>query len=1189
MTHSFFDPIKTPLQNGINLIEASAGTGKTYAIAMLVVRFVVEQGVDIKKLLVVTYTKAATEELKERIRARLSDAQAVLLGATEQIDPLMLAWFDSLSLDQALIKSRLELALLDIDQAGIFTIHGFCQRVLHEHALESGELFDSELTGEVATIKQACADDFWRLNVYPRPNWEAALLTEHFANPDALLASVSGINPQTRVFPDTLSLEQLLIAFRAHCTEALHQLPTLSRQLRSFIADGTFKGSFSDTFEAKCQQLSVWLALLQMHTDTALPDECALLPDFEFLTLRAVKEGLNGNKFRATKTQTGEQRKQDYLNQADLDFSAFDTLAIAYQQIGLAFRRALLDYLARHLDQQMQFLNVLSFDDLINRLAEALSSGNADFLKTELQQKFLVALIDEFQDTDQQQWYIFSQLFAHDSHSLYLIGDPKQAIYKFRGADIYSYFEAQQQAKHHYTLGYNWRSHPCLVNATNRLFARAQPFLFEQLNFTPVQPGLSEQDGYLAFEDQKLAPLQLWQLAESDAANGYWTRGKAATEIRLATVNEILRLLKEPYQLHSKIEPRALQPRDIAILVRTNQQARDFQQCLREAGIPAVLNSTESVFSSPEALDLYRLLQAIANPGDLNLLKQALTLRWFALNGQQLYQTFNDETMLDSWIFRFQEYHQSWQNKGFMAMMKQLISAEKIAVQLSKSRLAERQLTNLQHLLELVQLAILNEHLGIHKALDWLRSSIIKAQQHKNSAEEQQLRLESDEDSVKIVTLHRSKGLEYPIVFCPTLWQRGDFIESERHVLHFHQEAQMLADIGSPDFERHRAQALEEELAEDLRIFYVAVTRAKYRCYLAWADVRTKDKPNASAMAYLFEFSEADFAQQQQSLQALATEQPDAFTYEQLARNQAITDQLQNLETTETLSARQRKRNLYTSWQMSSYTALSALSLADAPELPEDKVNESIDMEVLEDLMEATEDLPSDALPRGIKTGNVIHTLLEKLEFTQCSDPGKIAPVLENTCRKFGLNLNDPYLITQLLSRIVETPLSADDPQFRLQNIDPSHSLKEMPFYLSMQALDAAQINQILEECPAFKPLTAKQMRGYLTGFIDLVCQYNDRYYVIDYKTNSLPDYRPESLTHAMREHNYGLQYWLYSVVLHRYLEQRLPGYRYAKHFGGVRYLFVRGMQPEQLGFGIYEDFPQFETLQRLTALFGGE
>jgi len=1178
-----FDPVHTELLKGVNLIEASAGTGKTYAIAMLVLRFVVEQGIPIEKLLVVTFTKAATEELKDRVRSRLAEARRALDSLdrqaqgrhTENINDNIVDWLAKLDIEPELVRQRLQMALLDIDQAGIFTIHGFCQRVLREHALESGQLFDAELTGDLAAIKQACADDFWRKQIYRRSAWEVEVLTADFKTPDALLASVAAFPDnglETKVYPVCESLDAALKELQRLAGLAKDQLDNCTNALRNCFADEKFKTGYTDTFDYRHDSLSAWLH----GTTTHIPDAEA----FALLTENGLMDALHGNKFRTNKTQSGAQRKAEYLAELAIDTAAFDALASAFTQIALVLRKTLLDSLREELDKRLQQLNVLSFDDLISRLAEALQSEKGALLTAELQQRFEVALIDEFQDTDDSQWFIFSSLFAATSQYLYLIGDPKQAIYKFRGADIYSYLDAQKQAEHQFTLGLNWRSHPQLVDAVNALFQRDRAFFLEGLEFINVKPALSADNGELRHEGQAVAPMVLWQLPESGSKTGYWTAGKAAEEIRVAVVNEVVDLLTGDFILQPA--NRALLPKDIAILVRTNTQARDYQAALRLAGVPSVLNSTESVFASQEAADLYSLLQAVAHPGDSGLLKQALTLDWFDLDGQTLHRLINNEIELDAWMSRFLGYFQDWQQTGLMAMMLHLLTQEKIRAGVSKTLMAERQLTNLHHLIELVQQAAVDEHLGINKTLDWLRSAIAKA----SSAEDQQLRLESDDDAVKIVTMHRSKGLEYSIVFCPYLWQRSDRLNSERLLIRCHENGRTIVDLGSGDFERHREMALNEELAEDLRVFYVAVTRAKYRCYIAWGDVRSQDTANDSSMAWLLEFAAADFSKQQARLQAFQNQSGQAFAYRLLDVPGELNGSYQKTLAHTQMQAKKRKRSLYTRWQMSSYTALSALSMHDAPELPEDKAGEQTLIAKPEPGSAALE------LPKGAHTGNVVHDLLENHAFIDLAQRKDIATQRDKACQRYGLKLERPELLDELLQAVVATPLSETNVDFCLMNLAENQCLKEMPFYLSMQTMDAAQINHILRDTPAFQSLTAKQMCGYLTGFIDLICAIPDsgtrRYYVMDYKTNGLQDYSPDSLTHAMREHNYGLQYWIYTVVLHRYLQTRLPDYDYETHFGGVRYLFVRGMQPDQPMSGVYQDRPDLERVEALAALFGG-
>ncbi|MFZ2170350.1 MAG: UvrD-helicase domain-containing protein, partial [Methylococcaceae bacterium] len=407
-----FDPVQTELLKGVNLIEASAGTGKTYAIAMLVLRFVVELGIAIDKVLVVTFTKAATEELKDRVRSRLAEAKRALDGHTENMDSTVIDWLDNLGMEPKLIKQRLAMALLNIDQAGIFTIHGFCQRVLREHALESGQLFDAELTDDLELIKQACADDFWRRQIYNRSVREAAVLTASYKTPDQLLASVDFIAGHVSIFPAVENLDAALKELQRLTGLAETEIEQCAKSLMEHFADQKFKSSYTDDFELHYCALKNWL---QGHT-TQIPDTEA----FALLTEIGIKDALNGTKFKTNKIHTSEQRKAGYLAELKINTAAFDALAKAFEKVTLIFRRALLETLRIELDKRLQQLNVMSFDNLITRLAEALQGENGILLISELRQRFEVALIDEFQDTDDSQWFIFSSVFAAPSQYLYL-------------------------------------------------------------------------------------------------------------------------------------------------------------------------------------------------------------------------------------------------------------------------------------------------------------------------------------------------------------------------------------------------------------------------------------------------------------------------------------------------------------------------------------------------------------------------------------------------------------------------------------------------------------------------------------------------------------------------------------------------------------------------------------------------
>jgi exodeoxyribonuclease V beta subunit len=455
--------------------------------------------------------------------------------------------------------------------------------------------------------------------------------------------------------------------------------------------------------------------------------------------------------------------------------------------------------------------------------------------------------------------------------------------------------------------------------------------------------------------------------------------------------------------------------------------------------------------------------------------------------------------------------------------------------------------------------------------------------------EDTELRLESDEEAVRIVTMHSAKGLEYPVVFCPFLWQRGNFLKQQKEFVTCHDEDRALVlDLGSPDFARRKEQALAEELAEELRLAYVALTRAKYRCYTLWADVKgNKDvtDANSPALAWLLSLEQGkEFASQIQTLQAQAAD--GSVAYELLvadsaeptvtATGKAGVDELVSLSFT--------GRNLHTDWLLHSYSSLSTPSPAhpfDNQSRWPDVSNETSETGLLPDL------------PKGAALGNVVHALLENVPFAALATGSGYENLLQQQCAWFGVEVSPGRLAT-LLQKVVQTPLPLADSSapFSLAALNPSEIIREMPFYFQLQAGSTEQINSILAGSPTVTPVTPRALQGYLTGFVDLICRYQGKFYIMDYKSNwlgnHLPDYGPEGLEQAMRDHNYGLQYWLYTLVLHRYLQNNGEQYDYAAHFGGVMYLFVRGMEPTLPGSGVYFDLPDRATLERLDHCLGG-
>ncbi|PID45092.1 MAG: exodeoxyribonuclease V subunit beta [Proteobacteria bacterium] len=1193
-----FDAFHSKIEAGVNLIEASAGTGKTFSIAMLVLRFIVEHKLPIEKILVVTFTKSATQELRTRIRLRLQDLKRFIVDpdhpANAQQDPAFIQWASQLDNPKQVVE-RVAAALASIDQAAIFTIHSFCQRMLRQYALESGQLFDAELSADIEHLKTALAEDYWRQQLYQADALKTSICTAKYQSPAALLNSIRELKQGMAIYPTDLALDDTLASIHRQI-EALRDFDQSTLQpLAQAIEDNDapFKATFVEAFAEARQAVAAWLAD---------PVSAAPVSSLRLFSFNALMTGaLNGHKFRKTKQLSGEARKSEYL--ADLGIQetvALDGLLESLGQVAMAFRLGLLDYLASHLQHRQSVEKVLSFDDLIVRLSQVLAAEGGELLRAALQRQFAVALIDEFQDTDQQQWHIFSEVYHTDTHYLYLIGDPKQAIYKFRGADIYSYLAAKRTARQAYTLETNYRSHPNLVRAVNQLFSGVEnPFKIAEIPYYEVKAGRSG-DG-LWLNQQSAHAMVLWSLqANEHHKEGYWTSGVARQAVRVQVINEIVRLLDQHSGATTGQQACAkrLQPQDIAILVRGNEEAAIYQHGLQAAGIPAVLNSKQSVFDSEEAHHLLHLLYALLQPVDLERVRQALTLPWFGLDGQAFDAVCRDDMSLQEYVSDFQAYQQRWQRDGLMAMMRRLMARHKVLENLSQCDQPERRITNINHLLELVQQAVSDGQLDQLKTLQWLNQAL----QGEHRGDGQELRLEQDEAAVNVVTIHSAKGLEYPIVFCPDLWaaRKSSAAPSADQVVICHEDNALVADLGSSQRQVRFEQARLEQLAEDLRLLYVAVTRAAQRCYLVWA---TTANAADTALGYLIEPYAPD-AGWNEKFMALAQE-CDCFESAEISAEVDVETANLSTSTNQPLQAVQQQRDIRQHWQMSSYSALAYLShQSQYHELPVDKSQEpatpqdtwsALDLPIMAEAN--APDAPDYQLPKGAHTGNVLHDLLENHSFSLLKEMRHNTAFYEQyqkdrerSCMRYGLSLDEvgQSALDELLQRSVTAPLDSYDGDFILANLDDKACLKEMPFYFAMNDLQTQRLNQLLADQASCQPLLPRELSGQLTGFIDLICEYNGQYYVMDYKSNALEQYDQATMEQAMREHNYGLQYFLYSVVLHHYLQQRLMDYDYARHFGGVRYLFLRGMDPAQVMQGVFVDKPPLHILEGISDVLSG-
>ena len=817
-------------------------------------------------------------------------------------------------------------------------------------------------------------------------------------------------------------------------------------------------------------------------------------------------------------------------------------------------------------------LGVLTFDDQLVRLRDTLAdpiTGSAS--RERLRARFDAVLVDEFQDTDPVQWQILRLLF--DGHRrLVLIGDPKQAIYAFLGADIFTYIRARHDTPeaNRSTMATNFRSTPAMVDAVNILFGRRQDaFIFHaDIPFHPVQATPNRAQPLLV-DGQSASPLNALLLDSSRLAVG---PGKAinkdkATQASAAfCADEIRTLLELAAAGRAKLGDRALTAGDIAILAPTHTTAEAMRQALRIRGLQSVSLLQQSVFATDEARQLTLVLTALLDLSDATGVRAGLATDLFGLDAAHLHAFKEGDAGWQAQLEQLAGYQRLWRDHGFLAMFHQLLAEQRVTLRLTARTEGTRALTNYLHLAELLQESPAARH-GMAGLLRWLRQ---QRQAPGDKVESQLIRLEDDEQLIRIVTIHRAKGLEFPVVALPFLWAVREPQKNDLMLFHDRKSARLILDLGTGN-EEHQALQREEALAEHLRLLYVAVTRAKSCCLLCWGRVNGMER---TGLAHLLHAGRrpaddtellADLDRLDLTRRILACKtMPETFSQTRMATPSP----------TVTLAARTFAGRIPIGWGMTSYSRLIAGAATDRDH----------------DQQAATRPLaaPTDfddifCFPRGPAAGTCLHTLLERLDPTRPATAQE--ELVRTTLTLAGIDLRWLPATLGWLDDLLAVPI-ADG--CRLCDLGPRHRISELAFFFPLEHLDLQSFNGLLASFGhAPLPAGTTGLQGLMKGFIDLVFRHQGRYYLADYKSNHLgPDldhYGPERLQASMREHRYALQYLIYTLALHRYLRQRVADYHYETHFGGVRYLFLRAMSPgNPPGSGIIAARPEFLLIDGL-------
>ena len=1116
-----FNAITVPLAE-TNLIEASAGTGKTYSIAILVLRLIVEKNIPIQKILMVTFTKAAVAELEERIRKFIRLAQKASKGeniADETIKNIIQKARETQG--EAQIAKLLEHAVLFLDETSVLTIHSFCQQTLNQFAFETKQLFGVELISDLGNIILSETNQFWRKHITNIPLELLDLLIKNGLSREAI----------TKIVSNHLS--------------GMKYLAYVSQPITA-ITDEDFKdftaqlSSIEIEISAKTEVLTAYL----IQNKEAIYNACerssyaakSILPHLE--NPESTINALCGIR---TKNYVSKIFAIDFLDDLDSLCELLEEKKIIASQILTKFYCFALSEILEGVSYYKSRYNQITYDDLIGNLHQALCLQPNPKLVACLQEKYQAVFIDEFQDTDKKQYEIFNKAFANNT-ILFYIGDPKQSIYAWRKADIFTYFDAKNDVDNLYSMNQNYRSSASYIDAMNHFFKPTSDFntfhfegKTQQINYINVESPAKGNTGYLNIDNEVAAPLSIYQ-------------NKNKEENNAQLIIQIVKLLSGNCQLiDAKGNTKKVLPQDIGILVRSKSTGQEIKRLLAAHNIPAITINDGKVLQTEDAKFVLYLLEAIFEISVAAIHKALLSP--FTLFTQEEILKLNDELI----ISLFRNYKNAWETTGIYSAINQFIKDFDVQNNLLHIKVnGERILTNLLQISELLHKTQNAKNLTALELLSWLKRGI---EGMEISGDEYEQRIENDEEAIKIVTIHASKGLEYNIVFAPTLdlsdepnknidlWSFRDPEEKD----YFFAEKSILTD-------EQKALVKEQNEQENRRLIYVAITRAVYKCYI-FKNTYYKN----SSISKFIDKLKSDLNATVEMAESEEVTIPN-FRY------QPLTEAVKNTSS-EPVNFSLTQQN----WRKMSYSMLRAshdVSVKPKNSNYEDEYSSFI----------------FSKLKKGAKTGNMLHYIFENIHF---NDNTKWDHVIDNALDLFLPQQKEEYspFLNQMLVEILNAPISIDDDTFKLADVNPYKCINEFEFDFDVnpfypQSLTTLSTDDVLIDVKNFP-----EIEGLMNGKIDLFFEHKGKYYVLDWKSNYLGDnlenYNSENLALAMNENNYHLQYLIYTLAVKKYLESRLKNFNYKYQFGGVIYLYVRGMRANQ-NFGVFATKPSWKTLATL-------
>mgnify|MGYP003768072895 CR=1 FL=1 len=1147
------------------LLEASAGTGKTYNIGLIFLRLLLEGGLDVRQILVTTFTDAAAQELRERLRSRLVEAERWLrersrdAPCSEPMPGSLEDWLAARCSDAADARTllrRVQLAQMDFDGAPIATIHAFCQRVLRDFPFASrGDFRGAELVDEGDLLRE-CFEDFWRcryLAATPSPLELEAVVEK---GPDALFRDLKPLFAQAELKLIEPDLQPLY--------DALDGLSVVESQetMRAWIDEARHFRRDNAALRSRLRELA------EAATTGHAADRVT--------ALAALAGSIGDDNLGKQLTADGMAAIAGHGLFADLCTAA----RLARNAAGAVRGRVLAEayrFCRDEMPRRAARRGLSTYGMLIARVHAGLAGAHGTALADALFAAYPAALIDEFQDTDPRQYDIFDRIYR-DRGLLVMIGDPKQAIYGFRGGDVAAYLRAREGTPVRRSIARNFRSSAAYVAALNALYALAgDGFAHAAIRYVPVAASDRLTDTPYRHGGQAASPLVLHVVAPLIRENGKPDVGSTSNEPRLLALcaDRIAGLLNDP---HARLGERRVRPGDIAVLLPTNRAIRALREQLVARGVPCIGNGRGNVFATEVARELQLVLHAALQPGDEAAVRAALATQLLGVDLEGLVRLGTDAAAWERELERFADWREIWRRRGILAVIEALMAAA--APRLIACAEGERWLTDLRHLGELLAAEAAALY-GPAELYAWYARTRAMAADEETPSEERQLRLESEAARVQLVTLHASKGLEYPIVFLPLAWRTtsrsGPF--RPRSAPCHDAQGRRVMDLGSADFEANLTRHFREDLEERLRQCYVALTRATHACHLFWLDLDGAERREIEdwatpALGHLLDRARQTLAERGLGgdYETLGAAVPGLEVHRETP-GAPVVFALEAMPVPPRVACGPLPAPRRSYWLHSFSGLVRGARQASEPEhaasdeatptaallaaLADDGTTVAAIEPVLAEL---------DAL-RGPRFGDAVHGVFEH------AAPGVVWPVQRGLLEaQLALQAIQPpddqrERLLAAIGRMVERVRTADlGGGLRLGALAAPRRVAEFEFQFAVERGSLAALRRI---CAAHggagvvpETLGDAALNGLMKGYIDLVFEWDGRYHVLDYKTNRLgarlADYRATALDAAMDAHHYRLQALLYSVALHRYLRQRVPDYRAERHLGASWYLFVR-------------------------------